>query len=360
LAFTYRSGNATASFSLSRLQSGDKILNHLQTLHSRGREGAIIPNEPKSADLEGSLPSVPPDALLKNMEIVVSKTIRNVSIKSLYEKVWADNSPDKESFYGSWLKDEDCFEISTGDWEYADSGAFFTNPWCKEYGESYTQRRLVTFKFKRTTHLYIGPPIAFVKQEHYIRVEGNDKCVLAIEATFEGIPYSDTFGVEMRWVARRVGANDVQVDVGLFVLFKKSTMLKSQIKSGTISETKNVHLRLFNAVKKACTAAGEAPVEEVEEVEEEEEEVGIPEKGFLLTLKEKISGVPSFGSTAVYTTGLMAALFFGRYFLKASMGAAGQADIQRLETQISDLQQEIRTLQKSVEQVVDLLKNQRN
>ena len=112
---------------------------------------------------------------------------------------------------GPWLEKEECFEIGMEDWAFAADGPdAFVNEWCKE---QYPQRRFVSFKFNRTSHLYIGPRVAFVKQMQYCRVEKNDKCILAISATFEGIPYSDTFGVEMRWVARRKGANDIQIEV---------------------------------------------------------------------------------------------------------------------------------------------------
>jgi hypothetical protein len=350
LAITYQSEGMESIFSLTRLESVSQIADHLQTLMKASKKDTIA-EKSMIIDSGNSLPEVEPDKLLDETEIVVSKTIKNISIKKLFENVWADTSPDKKTFYGSWLEDEECFDITVNDWEFAETGTFFTNAWCKQYGEQYTQRRLVTFKFKRTSHLYIGPPIAVVKQLHNIRVEGNDKIVLAIEATFEGIPYSDTFGVEMRWVARRVGANDVQVDVGLFVLFKKSTMLKSQIKSGTISETKNVHLRLFNAVKKACAVQGEP------QAEDEEEEVTLEvvkaEPGFFATIQEKFPSIG--GSTAVYALGLFATIFFGRYFLSAAFGSVGQNDIQRLESQISDLQEEVRAMQKSLDRIVDLL-----
>ena len=348
LAITYQSEGTESIFSLSRLDTGLQIADHLQTLMKASKKDAMA-EQFVTIDSGKSLPDVKPDKLLEETEIVVSKTIKNVSIKQLFENVWADTSPDRKTFYGSWLEDEECFDITVNDWEFAKAGTFFTNAWCKQYGEKYSRKRLVTFKFKRTSHLYIGPPIAFVKQQHYIRVEGNDKIVLAIEATFEGIPYSDTFGVEMRWVARRVGSNDVQVDVGLFVLFKKSTMLKSQIKSGTISETKNVHLRLFNAVKKACAIQGELQAEE----DEEEAIVVTAEPGFLTTIQEKLSSIG--GSTAISAVGLLAAIYFGRYILNVAFGSAGQNDIQRLESQISDLQEEVRAMQKSLDLIIDLL-----
>jgi hypothetical protein len=100
-------------------------------------------------------------------------------------------------------------------------------------------------------------------------VEGNDKCVVDMRVEFDGIPYSDAFAVQVRWVARREHQNDIAVEVGVFVDFKKSTFLKNKIKSGTIEETTPVHKNLFENVKAACLAAGEGDaVEESNEVEE--------------------------------------------------------------------------------------------
>jgi VAD1 Analog of StAR-related lipid transfer domain len=70
----------------------------------------------------------------------------------------------------------------------------------------------------------------------------------------DGIPYGDTFAVEIRWVATRDGENDMLVDVGVEVDFKKSTFLKSKIRAGTIEETTSVHKDLFTAIQSACAA----------------------------------------------------------------------------------------------------------
>lgn len=348
IAITYSTGDAESTFTLSRLRDCEEILKHMQSLL-----GVKERAEQSGVSTRNELPSVPQDELLNEMEVVVSKTIKNVSIKDIFENVWAD-PPGKKSFYESWLEDEECFDITTGAWEFAGPNAVFSNPWCSERGETYTQKRLVTFKFKRTTHLYIGPPIAFVKQWHYIRMEGDDRIVLAIEASFEGIPYAETFGVEMRWIGRRVGATDVKVEVGLFVVFKKATMLKNQIKSGTISETKNVHVRLFNAIKKACSKTDDTQVEEFEEeVEEAKFEMkSVTSERFELShLREFMSS-----SSAALAFGIVVILVLGRFVLNFAFGqSSGQTDIARLEMQIVQLQEEVRVLQNSVNRLVDLL-----
>jgi hypothetical protein len=102
------------------------------------------------------------------------------------------------------------------------------------------------------------------RQTHYCRVEGNDRCVVQIRVEFEGIPYADTFAVEIRWVATRDGEGDIKVEVGVEVDFKKSTFLKGKIRSGTMEETAGVHRNLFNAVQVACAATnGVEPADSV-------------------------------------------------------------------------------------------------
>lgn len=73
---------------------------------------------------------------------------------------------------------------------------------------------------------------------------------------FDGVPYSDTFRVEVRWVASRLASGQVEIGVGLEVDFQKQTFLKSKIRSATIEETISVHQDLYEAVKIACGKEG--------------------------------------------------------------------------------------------------------
>jgi hypothetical protein len=152
--------------------------------------------------------SVAPDETLKKMNIVFSNQLSNTSVQTFYEIVWSEKD---KPFYKPWLEKE-CFDVVMGDWQMEEVNGH----WC---GERYRQSRDVKFKVKRKTHLYIGPPVANVlqvrregtwrtrrcgferrrltfvfpkTQKHYCRVEGNEKCVLAMRIEFEGIPYSDT------------------------------------------------------------------------------------------------------------------------------------------------------------------------
>jgi len=190
----------------------------------------VEPRTPEKIGQSGG-GDVPPDETLQKMDKVLTRHLRNVSIERFYEIVWSEGDGTNEKpLYGPWLE-KHCFDIEMGAWDREPT----VGPWC---GEKYSQKRVVKFKVQRKTHLYIGPPVANVVQTHYCRVEGNDKCVFGMTVEFDGIPYSDTFAVEVRWVARREGENDILVEVGVFVDFKKNTFLKAKIRSGTIEESK--------------------------------------------------------------------------------------------------------------------------
>jgi hypothetical protein len=66
--------------------------------------------------------------------------------------------------------------------------------------------------------------VADVKQIQRCRVDRNDRCVLSMTIQMAGIPFANSFSVEIRWVATRIGANDLSLVVGLHVNFHKFTM----------------------------------------------------------------------------------------------------------------------------------------
>ena len=198
------------------------------------------------------------------MDPVLSKRLTGVSLKHFYDMCWSEGNGDTDSgpFYHKFLESKNSHDISVGDWEVAEG---LIHPWS---GEKMDQKRIVKYKFTRTTHLYVGPPIAGVTQTQYCRMEGDDKFVLTMTVEMDGIPYADCFAVEVRWVARRAG-KDLVIDVGVFVDFKKSTVLKAKIQSGTITETKPIHFSLFDAAKEACGAGDDGEDEEEESGEKE-------------------------------------------------------------------------------------------
>lgn len=54
--------------------------------------------------------------------------------------------------------------------------------------------------------------------------DGNDRCNVMMTVEMDGIPYSDSFAVEVRWAARRLQEKDISIDAGVVVRFTKSNM----------------------------------------------------------------------------------------------------------------------------------------
>jgi len=232
---------------------------------------------------KAATPKLKPDSILSKMEVVVKGKLKGVSIDQLYATCWSETKD--APFYFSWLTDDGNLEVSVSEWETNPADGF-VNAWD---GEAYTHRRTVTYKYKRTTHLYIGPPIAEVTQVQYYRAENDLRCVLAMSVKIDGIPYADTFTVEVRWVGTVASAGVIRVEVGLFIDFKKSSILNSKIRSATLSETTVTHQNLFEAIKLACKRSRPDINEEEEEEDEEidEKEIDVDSSSSKVKLQAK-------------------------------------------------------------------------
>lgn len=335
----------------------------LQRLSTVARSLRDLNGPPKSA--KSALPEVPPDEVIKKMEVVLSKKIKNVSIQRFYELIWSEGEGEVDSkpFYGPTLEDMGSHKVNVGKWEFAENEAdHFTNQWC---GEKFGQRRVITFEFTRKTHLYVGPPTAAVKQTHHCVVKGNDICILAMSVEMEGIPYADCFAVEVRWVARRTGSRDIHVDVGVFVDFKKSTLFASKIRQGTIAETTPVHHTLFERAKAICLAAGGKGVSEVEAAEEEEEvviEVEKPKSAVVNVLagwKETIANDVSSDTKLRLLVGLVG-FFLLRFtisrFRRRDGSVTSEDDIAALGQRINELHEEMREIRNTLDAILKVMK----
>jgi VAD1 Analog of StAR-related lipid transfer domain len=174
---------------------------------------------------------------------------------------------------------------------------------------------------------------------------------------FEGIPYADTFAVEIRWVATREGVSDIKMECGVFVNFKKSTFLKKQIQSGTIEESMPAHNSLFQTIQEACVAAGgEKAPEEEEKVEAAVVvETGVKERAAVLgALQYDIEGnglyIAAFG-------GLILLFLVWRSLRSGSTTVHG--DFALLNQRVALLEDKIDAMQGTLKEVLTLLREQR-
>jgi hypothetical protein len=128
---------------------------------------------------------VPPDGTLQKMEICVSKHLRKISIQRYWEIIWSDK---QAPFYEKWLAKAST-DIKMEPWKEGE----FVGPWDKE---KYFSERVVRFKVKRKTHLYIGRKSCFCRED----------C-----STYPPYPYSDHavsvhFQLQLQMSFRLIGA----------------------------------------------------------------------------------------------------------------------------------------------------------
>ena len=78
---------------------------------------------------------VPEDPVIKDMDVIFSKTLKNVSIESYYSAGWSEETP----LYRPWLEKKGSFDVFVGEWETSEQG--FKHEWS---GETFPQRRVST------------------------------------------------------------------------------------------------------------------------------------------------------------------------------------------------------------------------
>jgi VAD1 Analog of StAR-related lipid transfer domain len=228
----------------------------------------------------------PPDKRLKSMDILIDKKLQgspHLSVEDYHQKFW-----NNDAFYAAWLQQSlGKTNVHVGQWQTntmassndengvgGDLSAVIVNPWD---GETYDCMRVVTFQFQRastTTHCLSttagrsNPPAmmkAHVTQTQYCRVdEGMNRGVVSTTIATRGVPFSDAFNVQLRWVATRVlGAgpaassydSPLHIQVGMVVVFTKPVIVANKIRAGVKEETTKSQVHLFRCMKKACCSS---------------------------------------------------------------------------------------------------------
>jgi hypothetical protein len=65
--------------------------------------------------------------------------------------------------------------------------------------------------------------VATVHETQFCRIDGDKKLIIAMSVELDGIPFGDSFTVEIRLVARRDGTALI-VEVGLSLNFKRRVL----------------------------------------------------------------------------------------------------------------------------------------
>mmetsp|Transcript_13072 Transcript_13072/g.29657 ORF Transcript_13072/g.29657 Transcript_13072/m.29657 type:complete len:1321 (+) Transcript_13072:186-4148(+) len=307
-----------------------EALDVMLDLKEKARLAAEAQNAPPVAEESISEAGGPvaPDPVMPKMHKVLSKHLRNISIQKFHEIAWSEKTP----LLQPWLEKE-AFDVEVGEWQDIQT----KGPWCRE---TYQSERKIKFKVKRRTHLYIGPPIANVSQTHRCRMVGNDRCIVSMTIEFDGIPFSDTFAVEVRWAALRESGDDIKIECGLFVDFRKKTYLKSKIQAGTIEESTPVYKNFFTVVQTACVAAG--GTQALDEVEEPDDSVK-PQKSTFESAKDFFHENPQYIHLAAVVLGL-SLMFLWRLFGRRTSGGVENADLQLLLQRVDTLEAKLDTM----------------
>ena len=197
--------------------------------------------------LSAEAPQMPPDETLQqHMTVILKKRLSGLSVKQFYDSIW-----EQPSFYHQWLEASGKKNIQIEEWQSAETSE---EGWLSDWTEdttTYTSKRVVTFQFTRTTHLYTGPPVAEVKQTHWLSMS-KDRCMVHIQVEMDGIPFASSFNVQIRWVVTNRGGNMIGIQVGLHVNFVQQTLLASKIRSGTTEETTKAQRSLLKAALEEC------------------------------------------------------------------------------------------------------------
>lgn len=243
----------------------------LPTIPSMRMKPALKALPLEAGEAEDDQFALPPDETLQSMHVIMRKRLNGVSIRELYECCWSEgNGTDNDEFYGPWCVEDGKLDVNVGDWEFANNGNMFVGDWDKE---EYSQKRVVTYRYLRdpnTMGYKMGKPEVLVTQIHYYQNQGDDRSVLSMTVEMDGEVFSDSFKIQIRGVATRVGNNDIAIDFGVFVVFQKQVLIAGKIREISIDETAKTMLDLFGRMKNAC-GAEEAQREAMEEEDIEAE-----------------------------------------------------------------------------------------
>lgn len=146
-------------------------------------------------------------------------------------------------------------------------------------------------------------------------------------------------------------------------------MLKSQIRTGTINETRNLHGRLFEAVRVACQG-DEGSIHEADKDLPSSEDIGPesldsdfepagPLSSVWRMLRNSINFIP-MDPNFIFFAGAVIAYPMLWGFFSSVFGAPGISmnEARRLNVRIDNLTDEVQKLREALELTVDLLKEQ--
>lgn len=184
-----------------------------------------------------------PDNMMSGMNMILSKTIQGVSLEVVRHSFVVAEQKRKE-----WMEQAGFFEIESTSWKKAKESPFI-EPWS---GEMFDYQR--SFSFKRKTSVLslsssLTSTVVHEKTTEFYRLESKgERLILAQRTKLEGVSFGKAYEVHIRYVFTRLEDHQLDIKVGLYVLFTESILLESQIRVSVTREFKKRTMAAFRRV----------------------------------------------------------------------------------------------------------------
>jgi hypothetical protein len=207
-----------------------------------------------SASDESAEPPLPPDAPLSKMAMILDCELR-AEAQSVFELLWG-NALGRDFLRDHMAMTKDI-DIDIEDWQpiTSENQAETSRGFAISKEDGYTMFRNVRSQHPPKTKFPGLPAYAGCCRLQRLRIEKSvdgskwTRFVVSDLLRMSGIPFSDYFEIETRWVFTRDSKHYCHVQAGQIVNFLKSTWFKSQIESSSRSESKEgIDLWAKNAI----------------------------------------------------------------------------------------------------------------
>lgn len=190
------------------------------------------------------------DPVLEKMTLVASKTIFECTVEDVMKFM---TKADK-TWYESWMTNSGRIEVDVPEWtEYPIQDHFS--------GEMFSHSRMVTCRFERSTYnnKIEKSVMATQKQSQYCRYDAeNSAFIWTITTSVDGMAFSDSWQIHVRWVVSRTEEKAVQIKIGYSLEILKPIMVESQLRADALTNVQERQIKLMTAFRDALKLEIEA------------------------------------------------------------------------------------------------------
>ncbi|KAL3673430.1 hypothetical protein V7S43_001142 [Phytophthora oleae] len=219
------------------------------TLAENSRPTASLSSESVASTTPLVIPEK--DTLLSEYDLLLDDEV-TFSVETAFSKLWIQS----DTFAKSILDAAGATNVSLPAWDAKPASyTAVTKP------GMFDGSRLVSYTHNKK--YMVGPSVIPTAQTQRYAYSAGSRLVVSTTTCVSDVPYCDYFRVEQRWVFSATKKSGVcSMQVGLRVQWSKSTWLKKQIESTTVSEAKEAVKSWLNAALHATkqqAATGDAP-----------------------------------------------------------------------------------------------------